>query len=113
MIYLTDRAASKIVDILSNRALNPNTAIRFSISGGGCSGFKMGVDLEPPRKFDMASKWDSKFVDKDVRILVDQKSLLFLDGTTVDFEEAKFGHRFTYSNPNVKSWCGCGESFSV
>lgn len=113
MIYLTDTAARKIQKLFTEKQMDANSAIRFAVKGGGCSGFTLDVSLEPARRYDLARRNDCKFNDKGIRILVDKKSLLFLDQTKVDYVEEKFGHKFTYENPNAKGWCGCGESFSI
>ena len=113
-ITLTERAAQKVQEILAEKGLPEKAGLRFAIKGGGCSGFEYVVDLVPqPRKFDMPSRHDKVFVSNGARILVDRKSLLFLDGTQIDWEEQDFGHAFVYENPNAKGICGCGTSFSV
>lgn len=113
MIHLTEAAANRIKELFKEESRPETSAIRFLVKGGGCAGFEFDVDLEPPRKFDMAGKHDNKFLSKDVRILVDSKSLIFLTGMTVDFEKTRFGHRFVYNNPNASGYCGCGTSFST
>jgi len=113
MINLTSEAGEQFKLLFSDRELPSTSAVRFTVKGGGCSGFTLDVSIEPPRRFDMARKTDNKFISEDVRILADQKSLLFLDGMTVRYEKQDFGHKFTYDNPNAKGVCGCGESFSI
>ncbi|RMG11640.1 MAG: iron-sulfur cluster assembly accessory protein [Planctomycetota bacterium] len=113
-IELTPRAAERVQQILAERGLPATAGLRVGIKGGGCSGFEYTVDLvKSPRKFDMPSRHDKVFVSNGARILVDKKSLLFLDGTTIDWKEEEFGHSFTYENPNAKGICGCGTSFAV
>lgn len=113
MIHLTIEASEKFKQLLKEKELPINSAIRFIVKGGGCSGFTLDVAIEPPRKYDMAARHDTKFVSEGIRILVDKKSLLFLDGMQVRYEEQPFGHKFVYDNPNSKGTCGCGISFSV
>ena len=113
MINLTADAAQQFKTLFKERDLPYNSAIRFTVKGGGCSGFTLDVAIEPPRRYDMARRSDNKFISQDVRILADKKSLLFLDGMTVRYEKQPFGHKFTYDNPNATGICGCGESFSV
>jgi iron-sulfur cluster assembly protein len=113
MINLTTEAAEKFLTLFTEKGLASNSAIRFSIKGGGCSGFTLEVNIEPPKRYDMARRSDSKFISNNIRVLVDKKSLLFLDGMTVRYEEQPFGHKFVYDNPNSTGVCGCGESFSV
>jgi iron-sulfur cluster assembly protein len=113
-ITISTDAAQRIQEILSERQLPATAGLRIGIKGGGCSGFEYVVDLVPqPRKFDMPSRHDKVFVSNGARILVDKKSLLFLDGTEIGWEEKEFGHSFTYENPQAKGICGCGTSFSV
>lgn len=113
MIYLSDAAALKIKELFVEKELSENSAVRFIVKGGGCSGFTLDVKIEPPSRYDLARRTDSKFVDKGVRILVDKKSSLFIDNMQVDFVRENFGHKFVYDNPNASGWCGCGESFAI
>lgn len=113
MISLTENAANRIKELFKEKSLPETAAIRFSVKGGGCSGFSMEVKLEQPRRYDMANRFDNKFISNGIRILVDKKSLLFLDGTAVDWEQTQFGHKFKYDNPQATGWCGCQESFAV
>ncbi len=113
-ISLTERAANKVQEILRDRELPETCGLRFAIKGGGCSGFEYEVDLVTnPRRFDMPRRSDKVFVSHGTRILIDKKSLLFLEGTEIDWEKRDFGHAFVYKNPNATGICGCGTSFSV
>ncbi len=113
-ITLTQQAAERVKSILTERGLPETAGLRVGIKGGGCSGFEYTVDLvKQPRKFDMPSRFDKVFVSNGARILVDKKSLLFLDGTEIGWKEEEFGHSFTYTNPNASGICGCGTSFAV
>ena len=113
-ITVSDAAANRIKSILEERGLPATAGLRIGIKGGGCSGFEYVVDLvKQARKFDMPSRHDQVFVSNGARILIDRKSLLFLDGTEIGWTEQEFGHSFTYENPNAKGICGCGTSFSV
>lgn len=113
MINLSNEAAAKFKILFNEQNQGINAAIRFAVKGGGCSGFMLDVSVEPARRYEMARKNDIKLISKNIRILVDKKSHLFLDGMTVNYVEQPFGHKFTYDNPNSKGACGCGESFSV
>ena len=113
MIYITDDAALKIKNVFEENNMSKGSAIRFAVKGGGCNGFTIDIKLEPPRRYEMSNKRDSKFLSNNVRVLVDKKSLLFLDETTVDFIKKNFGYKFTYDNPNASGWCGCDESFNI
>ena len=83
-ITVSDDAAERIKGILEEKGLPATAGLRIGIKGGGCSGFEYVVDLVPqPRKFDMPSRHDQVFVSNGARILIDRKSLLFLDGTEI------------------------------
>ena len=114
MINLTDPAATRIKAILAEKGLPETAGMRFAAKGGGCAGFEYHVEVfEKPRQFDLPSRHDHAFVSNGIRILVDKKSLLFLDEMTVDWQERQFGHSFVYSNPTATGSCGCGISFAV
>lgn len=84
-------------------------AVRVMVIGGGCSGmsYKLGFETAAPGEKD-------KIFERDgVKIYVDQKSFLYLNGTQLDFSDGLSGTGFTFSNPNAKRTCGCGSSFSV
>jgi len=90
------------------------TALRVGIRGGGCSGFSYVVEFHDgePRARDIV--YDLKATDgSDVRIVVDKKSLLYLNGATFDWEKTLMRQGFKFINPNEKSSCGCGTSFQV
>ena len=106
MIRLTPEAISKVKSILAER--KEESGLRIAVVGGGCSGFQyqMTLDKEP--------KADDKIIDMDgLRVLVDARSLLYLNGTTVDYVDGQNGSGFKFDNPNAKSSCGCGESFDA
>lgn len=92
----------------------PGTALRVGIRGGGCSGFSYVIEFHDgaPRARDVV--YDLKATDgSDVRIVVDKKSLLYLNGATFDWEKTLMRQGFKFVNPNEKSSCGCGTSFTV
>ena len=106
MIRLTPEAISKVKSILAER--KEESGLRIAVVGGGCSGFQyqMTLDKEP--------KADDKLIDMDgLRVLVDARSLLYLNGTTVDYVDGQNGSGFKFDNPNAKASCGCGESFEA
>ncbi len=107
MIDLTENAISKVREILSSQEPKP-AGLRISVVGGGCSGFSYSMAFEnTPNMLDKTYKYD------DLKVFVDQASLLYLDGAQVDYVESLEGSGFKFSNPQVKSTCGCGSSFSV
>ena len=107
MLSLTEKAAEKVKEIKTAEGIDEQMALRMRVVGGGCSGFT--YDLY----FDGAQETDKAFEAHGVRIVVDQMSLMYLLGTEVDYVEGLHGAGFKFNNPNVKSTCGCGSSFSV
>jgi len=107
MIQLTETAVSKVKEILDTQDPKP-AGLRISVVGGGCSGFNYSMAFEnTPGMLDKTYSFDG------LRVFIDQASLLYLDGAEVDYVETLEGSGFKFSNPNVKSTCGCGSSFSV
>jgi len=107
MIQVTEKAAEQIKKIMDKEGLRDH-GLRVAVVGGGCSG--MSYKLQ----FDKESTQDDKVYELGgVRIIVDKKSSIFLNGTTLDFSDGLNGTGFTFSNPNAKSTCGCGTSFSA
>lgn len=106
-VTVTSRAAKIMREQLARRG-TPQASIRLGIRGGGCTGYSYLFEFEdrPPRPNDLVIEQDG------VRVVVDPKSLFYLDGTEVDFETGIRGHGFKFKNPNTKDSCGCGESVS-
>jgi iron-sulfur cluster assembly protein len=102
------RAAAEVMREQLGKRGTPDAAIRFGIRGGGCTGYTYVFEFsdKPPRKNDHVIEAEG------VRVYVDPKSMLYLEGTTIHFEKGIRGHGFQFDNPNVKSDCGCGESIS-
>jgi iron-sulfur cluster assembly protein len=108
MINLTDKGAEKVRDFLSAQATVAETAgLRVGVRGGGCSGFQYAL------AFDDQRDGDTVFEDKGIRLLVDNASLPYVKGSTIDFVEGLQGAGFKVENPNVIAACGCGSSFRV
>jgi iron-sulfur cluster insertion protein len=107
MIGITNLAASKVNEIRQAEAIEPTMALRLRVVGGGCAGFS--YDLY----FDEATEVDRRFPVNGVDVVVDEMSLMYLAGTEIDYVEGLQGAGFKFNNPNVKSTCGCGSSFSV
>lgn len=106
-VSITDRAAAQIQALLAQRA-KPSVGIKVGIRTRGCSGLSYTVEYA-----DEIGKFDEVVEDKGVRVLIDPKAVMFLIGTEMDFAQEKFKSGFTFTNPNEKGRCGCGESFSV
>lgn len=106
-IEISEKAAQHI-NKLSAQKGTPAGGLRLGVKGGGCSGLSYFIDwAAEPSKFDHV-------IEKDgARVFVDPKSAVFLQGTTIDWQQTLMQSGFVFKNPNVKSACGCGESFSV
>lgn len=105
-ISLTERAAQRINEIMGGEPTG--SMLRISVNGGGCSGFQYAFDVERIRQA------DDIVVERDgATVLVDQVSLPFLEGSTVDFVDDLIGQSFKIQNPHATASCGCGTSFSV
>jgi iron-sulfur cluster assembly protein len=107
MIQLTENAVGKVTEILSMQDPKP-AGLRIAVVGGGCSGFSYSMAFETqPGMLDKTYKFG------DLNVFVDSASMLYLDGAEVDYVETLEGSGFKFSNPQVKSTCGCGSSFSA
>lgn len=108
-VVLTETAASEVKRIIEHQGLESDALLRIGVTGGGCSGFnyQLGFDTQ----YDEAA--DFKSEQHGVDVVVDKKSDLFLDGTTVDFHEGIDKRGFTFDNPNAVKSCGCGSSFQA
>ncbi len=109
MVTVTEKAAKEIKRVMDEQKMPDGMVLRIGVSGGGCSGFqyKLGFDDNPDVTKDMVQE------QHGVKVAVDKKSDLYLDGTTVDFHEALDKRGFTFNNPNVTKSCGCGSSFGM
>jgi len=107
MINLTSVAASKVKEIMTQQNPAP-TALRVAVVGGGCSGFSYHMAFE-----NQVNGTDNVYEFDGLKVLVDQMSEMYLEGVEIDYIETLEGAGFKFNNPNVKSTCGCGSSFSV
>lgn len=105
-VMLTDTAAERVKGYLAERG--SGAGLRIGIKTTGCSGFAYVVDIA-----DEIAEDDRVFESHGVKVIVGKDTLSFLDGTTIDFGRDGLNESFSYDNPNVKSLCGCGESFGV
>ena len=106
VVTLTDVAATKIGSLLSDEE-HAQAGLRVAVRGGGCSGFQYQLALDEQREGDKVFEHDG------IRIIVDELSLQYVDGSTVDYTESLMGAGFQVNNPNVVAACGCGSSFRV
>ena len=107
MVKITPTAAVKINEIREAEGIEATMALRLRVVGGGCAGFS--YDLY----FDEGTQVDRQIELGGVKVVVDEMSLMYLVGVEIDYVEGLQGAGFKFNNPNVKSTCGCGSSFSV
>ncbi|MDD0823082.1 iron-sulfur cluster assembly protein IscA [Mannheimia sp. AT1] len=105
-ITLTEVAADRVRTFLENRG--KGIGLRLGVKTSGCSGLAYVLEF-----VDVLNEDDHVFEQFGVKIIVDEKSLAYLDGTQLDFVKEGLNEGFKYTNPNVKNECGCGESFNV
>lgn len=105
-ITLSDSAADRVKRFLTNRG--KGVGLRLGVKTSGCSGMAYVLEF-----VDEVNSEDQVFDDKGVKVIIDAKSLAYLDGTELDFVKEGLNEGFKFNNPNVKGACGCGESFTV
>lgn len=105
-ITLTDTAAERIRSFLEKRG--KGVGVRLGVKTTGCSGMAYVVEFA-----DQIEETDTVFEDHGVKLVVNPKSLVYLDGTELDFGKEGLNEGFRFNNPNEKARCGCGESFSI
>jgi iron-sulfur cluster assembly protein len=107
MITVTQSAARKVKELIEESDFK-TPFVRVAVKGGGCSGLSYNLSFDTEKQPN-----DTLAEDKDVKILVDRKSLLYLVGTELEFSDGLNGKGFQFINPNASRTCGCGESFSI
>jgi len=109
VIHLTERAAERIRALLAKEGVPAETGgLRVGVQGGGCSGLSYAMKLDT-----QARDRDKVFEEHGARIFVDPKSLLYLGGTTLEYEVTVMKQGFVFQNPNAARSCGCGSSFTA
>ncbi|HHP7241463.1 MAG TPA: HesB/IscA family protein [Cyclobacteriaceae bacterium] len=108
MINVTEKAKERITELRNEEGHTDDFNIRVAVKGGGCSGLMYDLLFD-----DKVQDSDEVFEDRDVKVIVDKKSMLYLLGTTLDFSDGLNGKGFQFINPNASRTCGCGESFAV
>jgi iron-sulfur cluster assembly protein len=106
-VRLTDAAAARLRQIM-DEAEGRYLGVRVGVTNGGCAGMSYTMNYAED-----TSPLDEVIVDRDIKIFIEPKAILFLIGTELDFETSKLGSRFTFKNPNQTASCGCGESVSI
>lgn len=105
-ITLTETAAQRVQSFLQNRG--KGIGLRLGVKTSGCSGMAYILEFA-----DEIQAGDTVFEDRGVKVIVDPKSLIYLDGTELDFTKEGLNEGFKFNNPNEKDRCGCGESFTI
>lgn len=108
MIQVTEKAAARIRQILAKSEEQETGGLRLAVQGGGCSGFSYVFKIEPRER-----PTDQIFGADGAKVMIDPKSLAFLDGLTLDYQESLMQSGFVINNPNAQKTCSCGTSFSV
>jgi iron-sulfur cluster assembly protein len=108
-IKLTETAVKELKKVITEQQLPDAVALRIGVAGGGCSGFEytLAFDENVDEETDMLTEVEG------LRVAVDKKSALYLDGTQLDYHESLEKRGFVFNNPNAKKSCGCGSSFSA
>lgn len=107
-IVLTERAAQEVFSIKEKNNIPATHSLRLGVKGGGCSGLSYVLAFD-----DIVKEKDMILEKLGVRIVVDQKSMFYLSGTTLDFSDGLNGRGFVFNNPQAAKTCGCGSSFGV
>lgn len=107
-IVLTERAAQEVFSIKEKNNIPSTHSLRLGVKGGGCSGLSYVLAFD-----DIVKEKDMILEKHGVRIVVDQKSMFYLSGTTLDFSDGLNGRGFVFNNPQAAKTCGCGSSFGV
>lgn len=107
-IYISEKAKEKVLALKRESGMDDSYFVRISVVGGGCSGLSYKMDFDNEQK-----PGDQVFTDKEIKLVTDMKSLLYLFNTTLEFTDGLNGKGFHFSNPNASRTCACGESFSV
>ncbi len=109
MVTITEKAAGEVRRIIGEQSMATDTILRIGVGAGGCSGFsyKLGLDNAVDETNDLVTE------QHGVKVAVDKKSALYLDGTTIDFYDGIEKRGFSFDNPNVVKSCGCGSSFQA
>jgi iron-sulfur cluster assembly protein len=108
LIEVTELAADRIRELLEKDGKQESHGLRMKVIGGGCSGLRYELAFD-----DQITEADTEIASGGVRLIIDEKSALYLSGTTLDFVDTLQESGFKMSNPNATSTCGCGESFNA
>ncbi|WP_341666405.1 iron-sulfur cluster assembly accessory protein [Blattabacterium cuenoti] len=108
MVFISEEAKNKLISIMKKEGLSHHVSfIRFGVKTGGCSGLSYELTFDQKKQ-----KGDRLFQHKEMKILVDQNSISYLEGITLEYSDGLNGKGFYFNNPKAKHTCGCGKSFS-
>ena len=108
MITVSENAKNQVLKLIGTEGYPEGSFVRVGVKSGGCSGLSYKLDFDTELKDN-----DQVFEDNGVKVVVEKKSMLYLVGTTLDFQGGLNGKGFSFVNPNASRTCGCGESFAV
>jgi len=106
-LTLSEKAEKELKYLLEVKELGDSYGVRIGVRGGGCSGYTYNLE------FGLQHKGDVEMKQNGIRLFTDPKSVLYINGTTLNYTDGLQGKGFHFDNPNATSTCGCGESFSV
>ena len=109
MIQITETALEKLIELMMSEGITPDTHnLRVGVTGGGCSGLQYEMDFD-----DVIDEHDNVIDLESIKVVINRPSLLYLAGTTLNYQGGLNGKGFEWINPNANRTCGCGESFSL
>jgi iron-sulfur cluster assembly protein len=109
MVQVTETALEKLIILMMEEGITPDTHnLRVGVAGGGCSGLQYEMDFD-----DRINEKDNVYNLDTIKVVIDNRSLLYIAGTTLDYKGGLNGKGFEWVNPNATRTCGCGESFSL
>ena len=108
MVVISDAAKNKLLLLMQEQGDSSKQYVRVGVTAGGCSGLSYNLDFDSK-----VLVTDKLFKNNDINLIVDEKSYLYLVGTTLNYSSGLNGKGFVFENPNASRTCGCGESFAV
>ena len=108
MVVISDAAKNKLLLLMQEQGDSSKQYVRVGVTAGGCSGLSYNLDFDSK-----VLETDKLFKNNDINLIVDEKSYLYLVGTTLNYSSGLNGKGFVFENPNASRTCGCGESFAV
>ncbi|WP_185867138.1 HesB/IscA family protein [Blattabacterium cuenoti] len=108
MVFISEKAKNQLISLMEREGLTHDVSfVRFGVKTGGCTGMSYELTFDQKKQ-----EGDQLFQHKEMKILVDQNSIPYLEGTTLEYSDELNGKGFYFNNPKAKHTCGCGKSFS-